>query len=92
MITMLNRKELISTFDMRVQSEIRDILVQNHIDYQIKVVNRKSAPPIGPGVRAYTGTLGGRLEFEDEYIIYVKKEEYDAAWEVIRGVDMRGGR
>ncbi|MBU3877611.1 hypothetical protein HGO97_017550 [Faecalicatena sp. AGMB00832] len=88
MITVMNRKELIATYDMRVQSEVRDLLAHNHIDYQVKVVNRKSSSPIGPGMRAYTGTMGEKLDMEGEYIIYVKKDEYDAAWEVIKDVDV----
>lgn len=92
MITVMNRKELITTYDMRVQSEVRDLLAHNHIDYHVKVVNRKSSPPIGPGMRAYTGTWGEKLDMEGEYIIYVKKDEYDAAWEVIKDVDFRSIR
>ena len=88
MITVMNRKELIATYDMRVQSEVRDLLAHNHIDYQVKVVNRKSSSPIGPEMRAYTGTMGEKLDMEGEYIIYVKKDEYDAAWEVIKDVDV----
>lgn len=92
MITVMNRKELIATYDMGIQSEVRDLLANHHIDYHVKVVNRKSSPPIGPGLRAYTGTLGEHLDVENEYVIYVKKDEYDAAWEIIKDVDFRPRR
>lgn len=83
MLTILNRKELMSTFDMKRQAEVRNILNDHHIDYDIKTLNRKSASPMMPGSRAYTGTLGENLELEYEYTIYVKKTDYDAACELL---------
>ena len=79
MITIFNRREVLSTFDMKKQSEARQLLAQNGIDYDIKVINRKSPSPFSAGSRAYTGTFGERLEFEYEYTIYVKKSDYDKA-------------
>ena len=38
MITIFNRKQLILTYDMRVQSKVRDILSANNIDYIINPV------------------------------------------------------
>lgn len=38
MITIFNRKQLIITYDMTVQSKIRDILAANNIDYTINPV------------------------------------------------------
>lgn len=84
MITILNRKELISTFDMQKQSEIRSILSQNNIDYDIKTINRKSPSPMAAGSRARTGTLGENLSFEYEYTVYVKKSDYDTACHLIQ--------
>ena len=39
MISIWNRRELIVTMEMKRQSEIRDILSQNKIDYIIKTKN-----------------------------------------------------
>ena len=75
MITIFNRREVLSTFDMKKQSEARQLLAQNGI----KVINRKRPSPFSAGSRAYTGTFGERLEFEYEYTIYVKKSDYDKA-------------
>ena len=43
MITVFNRKELLITFNMKRQYEVRDILAANNIDYTIKVENPVSA-------------------------------------------------
>lgn len=85
MITIFNRKELISTFDMKQQVEIVNFLKDNKIDYTINVVNRKSPSPFAAGSRAHTGTLGEKAERAYEYVIYVKKEDYEEACYRLRG-------
>lgn len=84
MITVFNRKELISTFDMKMQSEIREVLKEHHIDYYIKTVDRKSPSPFVAGSRARTGTFGETPALELEYIIYVKKDDYEEACFLIK--------
>lgn len=79
MITVFNRRELISTFDMRKQAEIRSILSDNGIEYHVKTINRKSPSPAGAGSRGYTGTYGEKTDMAYEYVIYVKKEDYENA-------------
>ena len=79
MITALNRKELLVTFDMETQARVRNVLADNNIDYKIKTVNRMSPSPAAAGARSHTGTLGQNLNQMYEYIIYVKKEDYEKA-------------
>lgn len=79
MITVFNRRELVITYDMKRQGEIRDILAQNKIDYKIKVINRKSPSPADAGSRARTGSFGEKTEITYEYIFYVRKEDYERA-------------
>ena len=79
MITVFNRKELIVTFDMKEQSRIRTLLVEGGIDYSVKTVNRLSASPFSAGSRARTGTYGHNTEAMIEYVIYVKKADYERA-------------
>ena len=38
MITVFNRKQLIITYDMIIQSKIRDILSANNVDYTINPI------------------------------------------------------
>ncbi len=47
MVTIFNRKELIVTMEMDRQSEVRNILSQNGIDYTVKTTNLEAAPMIG---------------------------------------------
>lgn len=79
MITIFNRKELINTFSMSKQSEIRNLLRNNKIDYMIKTVNRKSPSPFSYSTRARIGTLGENTDLMYEYIIFVKKQDYEQA-------------
>lgn len=85
MLTIFNRKELLSTFDTKRQSEIRGLLAQNGIDYTVKTVNRKSSSPIAAGSRARTGTLGENLGAEYEYTIYIHKSDYEKAAAILNG-------
>ena len=82
MITVFNRKELLITFDMKRQHEVRDILAANNIDYIIKVANLMSASSFGG--RARTGSFGVNQKSSYEYKIYVRKKDYDYALKLIR--------
>ena len=71
MITIFNRKELIITYDMAIQSKARDILASNNIDYFIKVRN---VHPYALNLRSY------------EYKIYVHKNDYEQGCYLIKDV------
>lgn len=79
MITVFNRQELLITYDMKKQSEVRTILQNADIDYVVKVLNLKSPSPISAGSRARTGTFGEDLSKSYEYKIYVKKTDFPRA-------------
>lgn len=78
MITIFNRKELLTTFSMQKQAEIRQILNDHNIDYKLKTINRNS-PSAFNDTRARTGTLGQNLNIAYEYIFYVYKRDYELA-------------
>lgn len=78
MITIFNRKELRITFSMEEQAKIRSILSAVQIEHYTKVKNRNSQP-IGASMRARTGSLGVNTQAMNEYIIYVKKSDYEKA-------------
>lgn len=84
MLTIFNRRELTITFDMKRQSEIRNLLAQNNIEYFVKVFNRKNSFPFA-GSRARTGTFGENLQAAYQYVIYVNKSDYPRASAVING-------
>lgn len=78
MITIFNRKELSITLDMKRQSEIREILSANNIEYVVKTTNLQSATVVG-SQRAYTGNYGINQDYSYEYKIYVRKKDFDKA-------------
>ncbi len=78
MFTIFNRKELISTFSMKAQSEISRKLQTKGIKYKCKVVNRNSASAFSSS-RARTGTLGQNVDRTYQYVFYVYKKDYDRA-------------
>ena len=79
MITIFNRKELMTTYNMQEQARVRTILANQKIDYQVKTVNNT-----GNGhARAYIGSAGQKMEHTYQYIIYVRKEDYDKAAQII---------
>lgn len=84
MITIFNRKELIVTASMEKQAEVRDILAKNHMPYEVKTVNRSSGSALGGRTRAVTGACGEKPELMYEYVVYVKKEDYEEAASLIR--------
>lgn len=83
MITIFNRKELIITMEMKRQSEVRDILSQNGIDYTVKTTNLQAAPVVG-NQRGRTGNFGINQYYSYEYKIYVHKNDFERAVSLIR--------
>lgn len=79
MITLLNRKELIITFDVNRLAEIRNILTKHDIDYYIKTVNRAGVLPMDAGIRGRMGRVWERQDLMCEYVVYVQKNDYEKA-------------
>lgn len=83
MITIFNRKELITTMEMSTQSNIRNILSANGIDYTIKVTNLQSAS-VFENKRGRFGSFGINQNYSYEYKIYVHRKDYSCALKLIR--------
>lgn len=86
MITIFNRKELILTWEMKKQLEIRNILSANNIDYTISVKNMLDRNSFGRSARSHYGSMGINAECLYEYKIYVNKKDYEQAVYLIRNV------
>ncbi len=84
MITLWNRRELMTTFSMERQAEVRRRLAARGIPYTVRTVSRGSASLLGTS-RARTGTMGQNMDMNWEYIIWVRKKDYDEAAAVING-------
>ena len=83
MLTIFNRRELLTTVSMEEQSRVRDILAQNHIDYRIKTVNPTAQTTFGAGGRSRTGSFGVNPDCAYQYYIYVHKNDYARAQSLI---------
>ena len=80
MLTIFNRRELLTTFSPEEQNRVRDILSRNHIDYRIKTVNPSARSAFaGSSGRARTGSFGVNMDCAYQYCIYVHKKDYALA-------------
>lgn len=79
MLTVLNRKELIISFDMKRIADVREILAANGIEYYVKTDNRQGSVYVFGSTRARTGTFGQDPKYMYEYIVYVNKKDWDRA-------------
>lgn len=80
MITIFNRKEVCNTYSMEEQARVRDVLAGGGIDYTIKVVDKCSSSVIPDTNR---GMTGGMQRSKCQYLIYVKKADFDVAMHLI---------
>lgn len=84
MLTIFNRRELLTTFSLEEQSRVRDVLAQNRIDYRVKTVNPTARSPfVGSSGRARTGSFGVNADCAYQYYIYVHKKDYALAQSLI---------
>ena len=60
-------------------------MAQYNISYSWKVINRRSPSPFSMDSRARTATFGENMNLQHEYIIYVKKADYEKAKAIING-------
>ena len=82
MLTIFNRKELITTMDMQRQANIRSILSANGIAYTVRTENLQGSSALGG--RRSSGSFGIDPNYSYEYHIYVHKNDYENALRLIR--------
>lgn len=58
MLTIFNRKELITTMDMQRQSNIRSVLSANGIAYTVRTENLQGSSALGGRSRGSSGSFG----------------------------------
>lgn len=79
MITIFNRRELLTTYDMAQQAQAQAVLDAAGIPYKVRVVDRKNGQAMLAGSRARTGSFGENMAMAYEYTIYVAKEDLERA-------------
>ena len=66
------RREVYHGFSVKEQAQTRQVLADNKIKYDYKVISMN-------GQRVHGGSFGINKEYENEYYIYVDKNQYDNA-------------
>lgn len=84
MLTIFNRKELITTMDMQRQANIRSVLSANGIAYTVRTENLQGSSALGGRSRGSSGSFGIDPNYSYEYHIYVHKNDYENALRLIR--------
>lgn len=84
MLNIFNRCELISTFKLEQLSFVREILNLHEIAYYIKTIHHSSSSPFPAGRSGHTGVAFEKSEYSYHYILYVHKNDYKRAKELIR--------
>ena len=80
-----NRREVFVTYNLQLLEQARESLRLAGIKYYIKTINRRSPSPFCAGTRGHTGTAFEKMEYEYTYYLYVHKNDYDDAIEIVRG-------
>nr|WP_308742447.1 hypothetical protein [uncultured Anaerocolumna sp.] len=78
MITIFNRRELVTTYSMENQANIREILKSNKIDYRLKTITKNSR------IRGNITIIGQNINQAYEYIFYVHKKDLEYAKSYIK--------
>lgn len=77
MITIFNRKEVLLTYSMKEQADIRKLLSCNRINFITRTRNSLNYS------RGRVGGTGWNTETSYEYKIYVNRKDYARAKEII---------
>lgn len=82
MICVFNRRELMITSDQREVNRIREILLGNRIEFQVKVSGPGSVPSLGAG-RTRTASFSV-IRRQEQFTVYVHKNDWDYATYLLR--------
>ncbi len=83
MLTVFNRKELLTTWSMEEQVRVREVLAKNGIDYRIRTVNPSARSAAASSGRSRMGSFGVNSDCAYQYYIYVHRRDYDRARSLI---------
>lgn len=86
MITIFNRKNVYTGYDLKQFSSIRDTLAANHIDHTINTKNRMGQWTGQGTLRGRTGSLGQSADTMYEYEVFVHKDDHEKAMHLIQGL------
>ncbi|MDF2544387.1 MAG: hypothetical protein K0S47_4105 [Herbinix sp.] len=77
-----NKEEVYMGYSLNDLAKVRDVLQCNKIPYSYKVMNLG-----GRGLaRGHHGSFGLNMDYERQYIVSVKKRDYEKASYLVNGV------
>ncbi len=79
----ISKKEVLNTFSFDKFISVKNILVQNNVDYFTKVVDQSGANPF-ESTRMRGGSFGIKQDWVKQYYIYVNKKDYAKALSLLR--------
>ena len=82
MITVFNRKELLQTYDLHQVNDLRELLRANRIEYSVKAAYPRTSFVTSES-RARTASYGPDRRRE-QYIVYVRKADWEYAVHLLR--------
>lgn len=83
MLPPFNRRELITVFTMDQCQRAREALDQAGIPHRVKARSRVSPSVFNMGVREHTGMAFQSQDNQYQYVIYVKRSDWDHARHVM---------
>lgn len=85
MVNVFNRRELLTTYDLRQVNDFREILRANTIDYYVKAAYPRTAFAMSES-RARTASFGPNRR-QEQYIVYVRKADWEYALHLLRKIE-----
>jgi len=84
MITILNRRELTTTFSLEKLGRITGRLDQERVPYRVHTIGRQNAALSGAS-RSRTGSFGVNPDLDRQYTIYVHRRDLEKARRLLEG-------
>lgn len=84
MITIFNRKNVYTGYDLKQSSAIRNVLADHHIPYIVNTKNQMGQWTGHGTLRGRTGSLGQSAATMYEYEVFVHKDDYETAMYLIQ--------
>jgi hypothetical protein len=85
MIMIWNQKEVFVGYSLQKFNEVRKMLAANNIEYKHRLVNNNNAY-LFSSRRARTGNFGENMDYSITYYVYVHKDDYEYACEVLKNI------
>lgn len=81
-----NKKDVYMGYSLDELSKIREVLHEEGIKYTYKIMNHSESWTGRGTIRGYFGSFGMNMGYEKQYIVSVKKKDYEKAKYLVNSV------